>query len=155
MKSFNVEKSVVRYGVLTAVGLILFFFFMKLIGLVEVYELRVLNAVFLFTGVYLSIRAYKDRASHPGYLGGLGVGLLTSAIALLIFSTFVIIYLAGINPEFMEALKQDEYFGQYLNPYIAGVAIFLEGTISGLLVSFILMQYYKRSHLSSPEESIP
>ncbi len=155
MKEYTIEKVGVRYGIFTALALILFFFFMKLIGLVEVYELRVLNAIFLFTGVFLSIKTFRDNAKHASYLNGLGVGILTSAVALLIFAAFVIIYLAGINPEFMEGLKETEYFGQYLNPYIAGVAIFLEGTLSGMLVSFILMQYYKRSHMSSPEEPVP
>lgn len=142
------------YGIYTAIALIAFFFLMKLVGLIEVYELRILNVIFLFAGVYLAMRHFRKRAEHPSYLNGLGVGMLTSAIALLIFSAFVVIYLAAIDPDFMTSLKEDEYFGQYLNPYIAGAAIFLEGTLSGLLVSFILMQYYKKSHMDASEESV-
>ncbi len=154
MKGNPIEKTSIKYGIYTAVTLIVFFLFMKLIGLVEVYELRVLNVIFLFTGVYLAIKHYRHTADKPAYLSGLGVGIFTSAVALILFSFFVIIYLAAIDPELMLSLKADEYFGQYLNPYIAGAAIFLEGTLSGLLMSFILMQYYKRSHMDESEDSV-
>ncbi len=150
----TMEKNAVRYGILTAALLIVFFFIMQALGLVNRYELRALNIVFLFSGVYLSVRNYRN-SDQATYLGGLGSGLLTSVTALVIFSTFVTIYLAGINPQFMEELRQYEYFGRYLNPYIAGAVIFLEGSISGLLVSFILMQYYKKSHLAGTEPAIP
>ncbi len=148
-----IERTAVRYGILTGITLIAFFFLMLGLGLIREYELRILNIIFLFAGVYMAINSYRDGA-RSNYLGSIGVGILTSGTALVIFSTFVIVYLAA-NPSFMEALKTHEYFGRYLNPYIAGVVIFIEGTISGLLVSFILMQYYKRSHLQAAEPSIP
>ena len=143
-----------KYGVFTALALVAFFFIMKALGLVDIYELRALNVVFLFSGVYLGVRNYRSNPDAT-YLGGLGTGLLTAVIALAIFSTFVAIYLAGINPEFMTSLKEYEFFGQYLNPYIAAAVIFIEGSISGLLVSFILMQYYKKSHFARQEPAIP
>lgn len=155
MKETSLERVGVRYGIITAISLIAFFFLMKIVGLADVYELRALNALFLFGGIFLAIRYFRNNSPSHSYLNGIGVGLLTSAVALFIFSLFVVIYLGAIDPAFMESLKQDEYFGQYLNPYIAGAAIFLEGTLSGLLVSFILMQYYKRSHMNENEESIP
>jgi hypothetical protein len=147
MENTTIEKIALRYGILTALALVLFFFFMKGIGLIEQYELRTLNIVILFTGIYLANRKYRKTNTTDTYLGGIGVGLFTSAVTLILFSTFVIIYLAN-NTVFMETLQSHEYFGRYLNPYIAGFVIFLEGTISGLLMSYILMQYYKRSRLN-------
>ncbi len=153
MKNTLIERTALRYGIITGVTLIAFFFLMLGIGMIQEYELRILNIIFLFAGVYMAINSYRE-GDQSNYLGGIGVGMLTSGIALVIFSTFVIIFLAT-NPLFMESLRAHEYFGRYLNPYIAGVVIFIEGTISGLLVSFILMQYYKRSHLKAAEPSIP
>jgi hypothetical protein len=155
MKENSIERTSLKYGIYTAIILIVFFFFMKLIGLVDVYELRMLNVVFLFAGVFMAIKKYRHSSDKPSYLSGIGVGIFTSAIALFIFSLFIIIYLGAIDPAFMESLKANEYFGQYLNPYIAGAAIFLEGTLSGLLLSFILMQYYKRSHMDESEKPVP
>jgi len=150
----SIEKNALRYGIITAISLIAFFFIMRALGLIDQYELRALNIIFLFSGVYLSVRNYR-KSKTATYLGGLGTGLFTSVIALAIFAAFIMIYLAGIDPAFMESLREYEYFGQYLNPYIAGAVIFLEGSISGLLVSFILMQFYKRSHLSNSEPAVP
>lgn len=155
MKETSIEKTSIKYGSYTAAALIIFFFFMKLVGLIEVYELRVLNVIILFSGVYMALRYFRKNAPKPNYLNGLGIGIFTSAFALFIFAIFVIIYLGAIDTELMTSLKEDEYFGQYLNPYIAGAAIFLEGTLSGLLLSFILMQYYKRSHMDEQEDSVP
>ena len=154
MEKSTIEKIGARFGLFTAIALVLFFFLMKGIGLLEQYELRILNVFILFAGVFLAMREYRRKFSSPQYLAGIGVGLMTSAVALILFSTFVVIYLAN-NPVFMETLKSYEYFGRYLNPYIAGFVIFLEGTISGLLMSYILMQYYKRSHLKEIEPSLP
>jgi hypothetical protein len=155
MKNTNIERLGLRYGIVTAVTLIAFFFIMMGLGLVQQYELRILNIVFLLSGILIAVNAYRTNPKYnPNYLGGIGVGLLTSAVALLVFSTFVVIYLAS-NPVFMETLKSNEYFGRYLNPYIAGAVIFIEGTVSGLLTSFILMQFYKHSHLKASEASMP
>ncbi len=129
MKETTIVNTGRTYGLYTAIALIAFFFLMKLVGLIEVYELRTLNVIFLFTGVFLAMRHFRKNAEKASYLNGLGVGMLTSAIALLIFGAFITIYLSAIDPGFMETLKEDEYFGQYLNPYIAGAAIFLEGTL--------------------------
>ena len=154
MKHAHLERIGLRYGIITAATLVAFFFIMLGFGLIEQYPLRILNIVFLFTGIFMAVNAYRTNPKFkPNYLGGIGVGLLTSAVALFLFSIFVIIYLAS-NPGFMESLKSYEYFGRYLNPYIAGVVIFLEGTVSGLLVSFILMQFYKHSHLNTAEASV-
>ncbi|MCA6078640.1 DUF4199 domain-containing protein [Fulvivirga sedimenti] len=151
----TIENNAIKYGLLTSFALIGFFFLMKVMGLSTEYELRALNVLFLFSGVYFAVKSYIDKADNVNYLGGLGTGMLTSGIALFVFSGFIVIYLGVIDPSFMNSLKEYEYFGRYLNPYIAGAVIFLEGTISGLLVSFILMQYYKRSHLSTTEPAIP
>jgi positive regulator of sigma E activity len=153
MKSNSIERTGIKYGVITGVTLILFFFVMKMIGLIQNYELRALNGLFLLAGVYLAIKDYsKDHNGNTAYLGGLGAGLLTSGISLFIFAWFVVIYLSN-DTAFMESIKQTEYFGEYLNPYIAGAAIFLEGTLSGFLLSFIFMQFYKKSHLSKTEKA--
>ena len=41
----------------------------------------------------------------------------------------------------MQAMVENEPFGQYLNPYIAGVAVAVEGIASGMILAFITMNY--------------
>ncbi|UII28205.1 DUF4199 domain-containing protein [Fulvivirga maritima] len=155
MKKHTLENTSFYYGLLTAAGLIAFFFLMRLTGWIHMYELRALNYVFVFSGIFMAIKSFKQHNRNSfAYFNGLGVGVATSAIALFIFSAFVVIYLL-IDVNFMNQLKQFEYFGPYLNPFISGVVILFEGTFSGILTSFILMQYYKYSHLKEMERPIP
>ncbi|UII22412.1 hypothetical protein [Fulvivirga ligni] len=155
MKKHNLENVSVHYGVLTAAALIIFFFLMLFTGWIYVYELRALNYVILFSGVLFSIKHFKMHNRNTfAYFNGLGVGIATAALGLLIFSVFVTLYLLA-DAQFMSKLQQFEYFGQYLNPFICGGVIFFEGTFSGILTAFILMQYHKYSHLKEMEKPIP
>jgi hypothetical protein len=144
----NLQQTAIKYGLITTAGLIGYFLLMKLVGLHQIAELRMLNLIILIAGVWLAIRSYKRKTDDEmDYLQGFGIGMLTSAVSVIIFSVFIFIYLNFLDPAFMETLKQNEAFGQYLNPYMAAVAIFFEGMGSALILSFIIMQYMKGSML--------
>ena len=146
----QLEFTALKYGLITAAGLIAYFLLMKLAGLVQIVELRMLNLFILIAGVGFAMREYKKRGEDEmDYLHGFGIGMLTSAVSVITFALFVFAYLNFFDPAFMETLRQEEAFGQYLNPYIAAVAIFFEGMGSGLILSFIFMQYMKGSMLRS------
>ena len=139
---FTIEKTAEKYGLFTALGLIILFFLMKLFGVVHVIELRVLNFFVLAVGVIMSLRYFsKTKPESFTYLKGLGLGVLTGIIASVIFGLFVFIYTNFIDPAFMQSIVENEPFGQYLNPYIAGVAVAVEGIASGLILAFITMNY--------------
>lgn len=145
----HLERTALKYGLITTAGLIAYFLLMKLAGLVQIVELRMLNLFILIAGVGFAIREYKRSGEDEmDYLQGFGIGMLTTAVSVITFALFIFIYLNFLDPAFMETIRQEEAFGQYLNPYIAAVAIFFEGMGSGLILSFIIMQYMKRSMLS-------
>ena len=140
--SFTIEKTAEKYGLITAIGLIALFFLMKLIGVVHVIELRALNFFVLATGVIMALRYFsKTKPESFTYLKGLGLGVLTAIIASVSFGLFVFIYTNFIDPAFMQSIVENEPFGQYLNPYIVGVAVAVEGIASGLILAFIIMNY--------------
>lgn len=147
MQKQSIEGIGIKYGILSALAYVAFFFLMQLLGLAHFYWLRALNYIFLFAGVFLAIREYKNKhAATFSYMNGIGVGIMTSVVSTGIFAVFIALYLGVIDQEFMMEIKRDEMFGQYLNPYIAGALIFLEGSMSGAVTAYILMQYFKRSH---------
>ncbi len=138
----TIERTAEKYGLLTAIGLIILFFIMKLLGVVHVVELRVLNFFVLAAGVVMALRFFKATSPQSfTYLKGLGLGVLTGIIASVLFGLFVFIYTNFLDPAFMQAIVDNEPFGQYLNPYIAGVAVAVEGIASCLILSFIVMNY--------------
>jgi hypothetical protein len=138
----TIEKTAEKYGLFTAIGLIVLFFIMKLVGIVHIIELRALNIFVLAAGVIVALR-YFSKVKHKSftYLKGLGLGVLTCIIASVLFGLFVFVYTNFIDPPFMQEIVDNEPFGQYLNPYIAGVAVVVEGIASGLILTFIVMNY--------------
>lgn len=138
----TVEKTAEKYGLFTSIGLIALFFIMKLMGVVHVIELRALNFFVLAIGVVMALRNFsKNKPESFTYLKGLGLGVLTTIIASVLFGLFVFIYTNFLDPGFMQSIVENEPFGKYLNPYIAGVAVAVEGIASGLILSFIVMNY--------------
>lgn len=138
----TIEKTAEKFGLLTTLGLIALFFIMKLLGVLHIIELRALNFFVLGTGVILALRSFKQKKPQSfTYLKGLGLGVLTGIIGSVAFALFVFIYTKFLDPAFMQTMIENEPFGQYLNPYIAAVAVAVEGIASGLILSFIVMNY--------------
>ncbi len=145
----SVESVAIKYGLYTTGGLIAYFLIMKLLGLVHVIELRGFNLFIIIGGILMGMRNFKAKTGGPiVYLQGIGLGLLISAVAVVIFAIFVFAYLQMDN-SLMETIKQKESFGRFLNPYILAFVIALEGVASGFIATFVIMQYMKRSHLSN------
>jgi len=148
-RNISIENIAIRFGLLTAFGLITYFLIMNLVGLVYIVELRVFNFVILAYGVWLALKKYVN---HTGdeivYLRSLILGVLTSLIAVAPFAIFIFIYMST-DVAFMQHIVENEIFGQYLNPYIVSFLIFFEGMISGFFIAFTLMQYMKKSYIKS------
>ncbi len=138
------------YGLRIAAGLIGFFLVMKLIGFSHIVELRVLNLFILMGGVYMALKRFKD--SHQGtidYLRGMITGIATSAIGSMVFALFLFIYMQ-IDSEMMQFIIENEPMGMYMNPYIASFIVGFEGIFSGLLATFMLMNYLNTKESNQP-----
>ncbi|MGB3619442.1 MAG: DUF4199 domain-containing protein [Catalinimonas sp.] len=139
-----IERTALRYGPLTAGGLVLFFFLMRMIGLVHNLELRALNLLIMTAGVVLAVRSFhRQKRRRVLYGKALGCGLLTAAVAAASFALFTFFYLSVLDTAFMEEVIRDEPFGRYLNPFTVSLTILLEGSFSGFLISYIALQYMK------------
>ncbi|MDF9795267.1 hypothetical protein OKW21_000530 [Catalinimonas alkaloidigena] len=146
----TIERLGVKYGVLMTLALVGYFLLMKAVNLEQNLELRVFNLIILSSFVLMAIDKYKKKKGlHLTYLKGVGLGLLTSVVGVFVFATLVLLYVTILDPAFMEIIKQNEPFGSYLNPLLVSIAILIEGTASGFIATFAIMQYYKVSHLVS------
>ncbi|WP_299708473.1 DUF4199 domain-containing protein [uncultured Pontibacter sp.] len=142
------EKIGLKYGLFTALGLIGYFLLMKIIGLEQIIELRFLNGVIMAIGVTLAIKGFKDsKNGQIGYFQGLGAGIITSALATVIFAVFMVVYIKAFDDNLLQVLAGEQFFGDRMT-ITPGIVIFmvlmLEGIISGFMVSFIAMQWFKR-----------
>jgi hypothetical protein len=152
MSFFNDPRRIPEsYGLRIAVGLIVYFVVMHLTGLSHHVELRLLNLLILIAGVYLALKKFKEtHGEHLNYFRALATGVATAAIGSFIFAFFLFIYMK-VDTSLMESIVQNEPMGRYLNPYIASFIVALEGLFSGLLVTFILINYVTTDEVNEPQ----
>jgi hypothetical protein len=139
---FNDPKRIPEdYGIRIAIGVIAFFLLMKFAGFFHVVELRMLNIFILVAGIFLALKKFKGtHGNHINYFRALIVGVVTGAVGSILFAIFLFIYV-HIDSDFMLWLQQNEPMGRFLNPYIVAFIVALEGLFSGLLVTFVLINY--------------
>jgi hypothetical protein len=139
------------YGLRIAVGLIVYFVVMHLTGLSHHVELRLLNLLILVTGVYLALKKFREtHGAQLNYFRALATGVSTAAIGSFIFAGFLFAYMK-LDASLMTSIVENEPMGRYLNPYIASFIVALEGLFSGLLVTFILINYIATDEVNEPQ----
>ena len=145
----NPHRIAQNYGVLIAIGLIVFFLLMNLIGLGHQAELRLLNLVILTAGIYYALMKFRQTHSDQlNYFRGLITGVATGAVASVIFGLFLFIYMK-VDSGLMQAIVENEPMGRYLNAYIAAFIVVLEGFFSGLLVTFVILNWVTTDEVSA------
>ncbi|NRA91734.1 MAG: DUF4199 domain-containing protein [Psychroserpens sp.] len=139
-------KVALRYGLLISVCLIAYFLVLKLFILHENPWLRVMNGVFMCSGMYYAIKYYK-LTSGDGftYINGAKTGLLTGFIATLTFTVFMALYMFHLDVAFTEKLL-GEWFGDYeISANILISIILIEGICSTIVLTLAFMQLFKKS----------
>ncbi len=133
------------YGFITGLGLIAYFLLMSVLGLERNFYLRLLNFFIIVGGIYFLFSTLIDTKGRTiGYIEGLGAGLTLSLVSIITFIIFLVIYITYFNPAFMSVLEESRIWGTDLKLSEAAFGIGLEGVVSGFIVSFIWMQYFKR-----------
>jgi hypothetical protein len=146
----NPNRIAENYGLRIAAGLIGFFFLMKIVGWGHNAELRLLNLFILTAGIWAALRKFKDtHTDHLNYFRGLITGVATGAVASLVFGLFLFLYMQ-LDASFMQSIRDNEPMGRYLNPYMAAFIVTLEGFFSGLLMTFILLNWVTTDQVSDP-----
>ncbi len=139
-----------NYGLKTAVGMMGYFVFMQLIGLSHHVELRMLNLLILVAGIYYALKKFKNtHEDHMNYFRGLIIGVATGAIASVVFAIALFIYMK-LDSSLLASIQENEPMGHYLNEYMSAFIVALEGVFSGLLVTFILINYVSTDEVNDP-----
>lgn len=139
------------YGLKIAAGLIAFFLLMKVVGLAHIYELRFLNVFIQVGGIYFALKKFKQsHEEHMNYFRALITGVATGAVSSVIFALFLFVYMS-VDTAFMQGIIEKEPMGRYLNPYITAFMVALEGLFSGLLFTFIIINYVDTDDVNDPQ----
>jgi hypothetical protein len=114
-------------------------------GFIDRIEAGALNLVFLAVGVVLAMTSLKRQANgHMSYFQGFGTGIVTALVASALLGIFFCV-LTSLTPVAQERVQAFDLFGSDLGPLVAGLGIVLLGTMSGVIVSLVAMQYLKQA----------
>lgn len=152
MTFFNHPHNIPQnYGIRIALGLIFYFVVMHFAGLAHQVELRLLNLLILVAGVHFALKKFREtHEDRLNYFRALITGVSTAAIGSLLFASFLFMYMT-FDESLMTSLKENEPMGRYLNPYIASCIVALEGLFSGLLVTFIIINFVTTDEVNEPQ----
>lgn len=147
----NPDRIPESYGIRIGAGLIVYFVIMHFTGLSHHVELRLLNLLILVAGVYLALSKFREtHGAHLNYFRALVTGVSTAAIGSFIFAAFLFGYMK-LDTSLMASIVKNEPMGRYLNPYIASFIVALEGVFSGLLVTFVLINFVTTDEVNEPQ----
>lgn len=141
----KIERIGLATGGVVFACFVVYFLIMRIFNLIYILDLRLLNFVFLFAGIIIAEKKYKDLRGQKmdWYLEGIGVGALTCIVAVVPFAIFIQVYL-NLDPKFMEYLRHNSIVGEYLTPFTAAFGLAVEELSAGMVFSFMCMQYFKR-----------
>ena len=137
------NQIIIKNALKIVLGIVLYFFFMKFLGLENVSELRFLNFIFVVWGINSAIKSNIVNNKDTFYLTNLFIGVSTSIIAVAFTLIGLITYVSLISPEFIVVLEKSFLWGSHLSLPLIVFAITIEGIASSVICSFILMQYWK------------
>ena len=145
----DTTKIIVSHALKIYLGIVLFFFIMKLLGLEHITELRLANFIFVFWGINGAIKKniLKNNTNH--YLSNLYIGFATSILGVILISVSLTIYIFYIQPSFINTIEDLNMWGTSLSPPLIAFAILIEGLASSIIITFILMQYWKKHKLKT------
>lgn len=138
-------KKTIPYAIYTAIGFIVYFLLMKLLGLERHFILRIFNFFIMGYGLFALLRFAIVRSDETvGYLDGLRIGMIFTVVSVLIFIAFLGIYVKFIDPAFIDVMKESGMWAiNRVSIVQAAVGVFIEGVASGLIITFAWMQYFK------------
>ncbi len=136
----------VTYGVLIAIGLVVYFLVLALIGLQTNPIFSIGNGIIVAIGLYKAMKRYKiEKGNTYEYQKGFMAGLFTGFNATLIFIIFFAVYVTNINTSFLP-----EMLDNWSSHYHVGVGtVVFIAAIMGFATTFVLtlsfMQLFKES----------
>ncbi|OUJ74588.1 hypothetical protein BXP70_07370 [Hymenobacter crusticola] len=101
------------------------------------------NLVIISAGIAMAIANFKrSKDGRLAYLQGMGTGAVTAMVASIVLGFFFII-MSAIRPNLLDLSHARDLFGYDLSALMAFLAIILMGTLGGVIISLVAMQYFK------------
>ena len=149
MKTFKIS---VKFGVLIALILIIYFVILGICGVNANPAYSVFNAVITASGIALALKDLKNKKSGEiRYREGFITALVTGIIATIIFSVFFITYYVYV-PGFSDELLQK--VGKFANTGGIFITVIAMGISTSFIAALTLMQLNKKVKYKKSSDSL-
>jgi hypothetical protein len=135
-------------GVIIFIGIGLYFMLMEILGLANLYYLRLLNVLFVFYGTNRTLQMnYKEgktifASNAVSALLTSVIGVFLSVIGLIAYS-----YMQG-GDAYLQSLSKTLLFGGDPSIMTYSISLLFEGIVSAVIISFMLMLYWDTRYVS-------
>jgi hypothetical protein len=146
MASSNItyQKVSLKYGIIVGIVHIVYFLLMWVLGLTDVIELSFISGLFLIIGIVVAISSFKKAKNGMiEYFQGLGIGATVGVVSAVIVAIFLMIFVSILDADYLESLQASSLFPESLSKLSLFVLTIVYGTVPGLLIAFIAMQWFK------------
>ncbi len=144
-KKPSVNITGLKAGLIVSISLIIYFMIMRFFNLTGSVIAWSFNLVILFTGIYFTYRYYRIKTKpNIDYLPGMLLGSITTLVSAGIFTIFVYLFFSSVDASQLLLLNDNILFlGEGVTALRVAGATVVEGISSGIVISFMMMQYYK------------
>ena len=155
-KEISIEKIGLKAGLITSISLVIYFFIIRFFNLLSSEIAWGVNLIILSIAINLSYRYYRILTKpNIEYLPGMLLGGIITSVSTIIFTLFIYLYFESEAKFQLQLLNENLLFmGGNVTPLKAAGATLIEGLTSGVIVSFILMQYYKSGFKKSQSDTV-
>ena len=135
-----------KFGILIALGLIVYFLALSLVGLHTNPVFSFINCAIMAFGIWTAIKAKRNNNSELfKYSEGFTTGLITGFVATTLFTIFFGIYASELNPDFL-----DQFLTKWRSQYQAGLgavlfSVYAMGAATTFALTLTFMQLFKKS----------
>lgn len=132
-------------GAITFIVLIIYFMVMKSLNFMASPVAWAMNFVILGAGIVVAFEYYRSKTTlNVDYIPGLILGSITTAVSVIPFAVFIYIFFSQADPVLLTLLKDNVLLmGDPISPTRAAFATAIEGLCSGVVITFIMMQYLR------------
>lgn len=154
MASGNVsyQNVSIKYGIIVGVVHIVYFLLMWAFGLQEIVELSFFSGIFLVIGIIVAISRFKKmKGGMIHYFQGLGIGATVGAVSSIILAIFMMVFVSTMGQGYLFSLQSSYLFPESLSKLSLFLITIIYGTVPGVIIGFIAMQWFKRPDHTMPE----
>ena len=140
----DTSKIIINNALKIYLGIVVYFFLMKIFGLENITELRLLNFLIVVWGINSAIKQNLYRNNNNIYLVNLSIGFSTAFFAVLAVIFSLIFYITFIDYNLLIIMENSSIWGRNLTLGKIVFAILIEGWASSAICTFVIMQYWKK-----------